>query len=382
MQQVAKKKTALIISYFGWYERRIAPIRELLLPEYQVTVLLSDYDHLNKTYRTQRNKECIYLHVSPYKKNLSVMRALSHLSFGFSVSREISRIKPDLIYLLMPPNNTAAFCLRYRKQSPDSLYYVDLIDLWPESLTVKKLKRFPLIRLWKKMRNDSVRAADHVFTECDLYRNILAPVIGNPERATTLYLFQEQSEEERELVLRQLAEDRQAEKRLKIAYLGSINHLIDIEGICGVVKALIGHGYEADIKIIGDGESREAFLESLRQTGAEVEYFGKIFDQKEKIRLLGPCDYGFNMMKSEVSVGLTIKSLDYLSMGIPLINNIPGDTWKLVEREKIGVNVGDSTEHAAKKLESLMNRRTVWEVFKRTFSRDGFQRKAAESLIR
>ncbi|MBQ9492483.1 MAG: hypothetical protein IJR54_01945 [Oscillibacter sp.] len=376
----AVKKEALIISYFGWYERRIAPIRELLLPKYHVTVLLSDYDHLKKAYRTERESACVYLHVPPYRKNISVRRILSHLFFGLSVSREIDRLQPDLIYLLMPPNNTAAFCLRYRKRHPECLYYVDLIDMWPESLLSRRFKNSPPARLWSKMRDESVGAADHVFTECDFYRDALASVIGDPERATTLHLFLNQTDEEYAIVLRQVEESQRAEKRLRLAYLGSINHIIDIEGICNVTTALIQRGYTVEVRIIGDGENRELLLERLRESGAEVRYFGKIFDQKEKIKLLGSCDYGFNMMKQEVSVGLTIKSLDYLSMGIPLINNIPGDTWNFVKRDGIGVNVDASAECVVEKLERPIDRNAVLKFFRRTFSRDGFQQKAAEHM--
>lgn len=48
-------------------------------------------------------------------------------------------------------------------------------------------------------------------------------------------------------------------------------------------------------------------------------------------------------MKQAVQVGLTIKSIDYLAYGVPLINNLKGDTRKLIEKYKIGINyTGDA----------------------------------------
>ena len=33
-----------------------------------------------------------------------------------------------------------------------------------------------------------------------------------------------------------------------------------------------------------------------------------------------------------------MKSIDYFCYGVPLINNIPGDTWQLVDEYGIGIN--------------------------------------------
>ena len=52
---------------------------------------------------------------------------------------------------------------------------------------------------------------------------------------------------------------------------------------------------------------------------------------------------GLNLMVDTVFVGLTIKSLEYMSHDLPLINNIKGDTWKNVEGEQIGFNIDDQT---------------------------------------
>ena len=44
-------------------------------------------------------------------------------------------------------------------------------------------------------------------------------------------------------------------------------------------------------------------------------------------------------MKNEVCVGLTMKSIDYLSFGLPIINNIPFDTWNIVNKYNCGINI-------------------------------------------
>lgn len=154
-----------------------------------------------------------------------------------------------------------------------------------------------------------------------------------------------------------------------------------------MINALYDKGYKVLVKIIGDGETRDEFIESLKISGAEVEYYGKIFDNGEKIKLLGSCDFALNIMKSTVAVGLTTKSIDYLAMSLPIINSIKGDTYKSVKEEKIGLNYDFGQSVGIEELvndialadveEMAVNTRHVYE---RYFTREAFQGKAIEIL--
>ena len=72
--------------------------------------------------------------------------------------------------------------------------------------------------------------------------------------------------------------------------------------------------------------------------------YGEIFEEEKKIQIMTKCDFGLNLMVKSVRVGLTIKSIDYLSCGLPLINNIQGDTWNLVNNGNIGINYENDSE--------------------------------------
>ena len=181
-------KKALLISCFNWYKSRLEPIRELLIShEYEVIVLIADFDHIEKRPVQRRYDECTYVPVPGYKSNLSVLRIKSHFSFGRSVKRYIRDIRPDLIYLQIPPNNVARYCSKYKKKNPGSKLILDIIDLWPESMPLVIIKGMPLANVWKGWRNDCIQVADHVFTECNLYQEKLKHVL-KPEQASTLYL--------------------------------------------------------------------------------------------------------------------------------------------------------------------------------------------------
>lgn len=47
----------------------------------------------------------------------------------------------------------------------------DFIDMWPESMPGEKLHRTLPFLYWKNLRDKSLRYADHIFSECNLYRD-------------------------------------------------------------------------------------------------------------------------------------------------------------------------------------------------------------------
>lgn len=379
MSEERDMKKAVLISGFGWYESRLKPIRELLESDgYETVSYLSDFDHRSKSYITDKNPECKYIHVLAYEKNLSISRLLSHFVFGEKLKKVLSYEKPDLIYCMLPPNSAAKHCLKYKKMIPKCKYYVDLIDLWPESMPIRRYKKNIIFKQWSKLRDDSLLVADHVFTECDLYQEKLNKYI-NAQNATTLHLFREIIDEEE--VLKCISEKmkRVDSDNISLCYLGSINHLIDIDKICLVIRKLISSGKSVEFRVIGRGESKDALIKSAKFAGAEVKYYGPIYEREEKLKILGMCDYGFNIMKDSVAVGLTVKSVDYFSMGIPIINNIKGDTWRFVECEAIGINYKNEIDEFNLD-NSAEKAKNAFQCFRNHFTRNAFKRVASDVI--
>lgn len=375
-------KKALFVSCFEeWYENRLEPIIEWFKSkDYEVVCALSDYNHIRKTYSEKEKNKCHYVHVSSYKSNISPQRIKSHLEFGRRINELITEVLPDIIYLILPPNNTARYCRRYKEKHPEAKLYLDIIDLWPESMPFGKLKRMPPVVIWKKWRNDALKIADHVFTECNLYQQKLSMDRG---KTSTLYLFKEQNKEE-ELLINEIIQDKKGRnieecKTVKFAYLGSMNNIIDINGICRVILQYIKGGYDCEFHAIGDGECRDVFEETVKSTGCLTYFYGCIFDELEKIKILALCDYAFNMMKAGISVGLTIKSIDYMSYGLPLINNIKGDTYQIIKQFAVGVNISDSNDDIIETISSVDSERVI-EYYKGYLTKEKFVENVKNAL--
>ncbi len=367
---------ALVISCFDWYKKRLEPIREKLITYgYEVAVLESDFDHIKKSPVSERYKECTYIHVPKYRSNLSIRRIWSHLVFARKVKKYINDYNPDLIHIQIPPNRTAQYCAEYKETHLETKLFLDIVDLWPESMPLGKLKDIPLLKKWTRWRNDCIKLADHIFTECSLYQNTLGL---DSDKTSTLYLFKEQTKEECALVKKIIAEKTgtsTSEKIIKFAYLGSMNNIIDIDGICQIISQFRENGYNCELHAIGTGENRDTFCQFVKETGCKTHFYGQIFDEIEKIKILAPCDFAFNMMKKGISVGLTLKSIDYLSYGLPMINNIDGDTRYLVEKEGVGINT-DKIKFPIKEFDHL----EIFKMYNMVFSKESFMNAIEEVL--
>ena len=372
----------------------------------KVTLIGTCFDHRKKQRRSDISEtdsiddtgiRHIYLDAGGYKKNISPARLWYHHRFskkaykllkvlvkdtqiltdsGFkgsaltgigptgsgstksAVIKKAGVIKPEsesLIYMLLPGNSLAKVGARLKKEHSCSLIF-DIIDLWPESLPVGGIEKTYPIKYWKNLRDDQLKAADHIVTECALYGDLLGL---NKENVSIMYWpkteevrLSDGSEICKEndcagVDKAQSAEDDGSKddkaymdaESIHIAYLGSINNIIDIPLISEILSK-VNKRKHVILEVIGNGEQAEAFTEALKNAGIEYHLHGAVFDEDKKQKILQGCEWGINIMKPGVKVGLTMKSVEYMANGLKLINNIPGDTWDIVEGEQIGVNVG------------------------------------------
>lgn len=354
------RKKAVLVSCFDWYEQRLIYVEDYLHQcGFEVLIVLSDFDHLYKVVNTKfSDKENVsYIHVPRYEKNLSVRRILSHYFFSKKVCDIIALIEPDLVYCLVPPNFLVKDVGKLKCKKGFRLVF-DIIDMWPESFPKGNTNLLPF-RIWKNIRNKYIDLADDVVLECNHYKNSFKKLV-HEKKLHVFYLLKPH--------LKNIEFEVFDDKKIYLAYLGSINNLIDIKNIIMLIEKL-KKIRPVVLKIIGDGESKEEFITEAGAAGAEVEHFGKIFEDEKKNKILGKCHFGLNIYKTNTNIGLTIKSIDYFQMGLPILNSIPGDTEKLVEKYGIGINLKDISEQ---KLNEYINdiennKRKVNKVFDRFF---------------
>lgn len=327
-----KPKTAYFISSTNHYNVRTGKfVNDYVKKGYDVIYVTSDFDHMTKKrYCFNEYKNSKQLHVISYKKNLSISRILSHLMFSYKTFYMLLACKPELVYVEVPNNSLVKSSAKYKKINNAEII-VDVFDMWPESMPVKTKNMIVNwgFDIWRNFRNKNLKFADQIWIECDYYRELLsAQKINLPME--TKYLKLKNAETSIEMKV--------SEEEIDLCYLGSINNIIDISLIEKIVSEF-AKNKRTRIHIIGDGERKDEFLEILKQNSIEIIDHGKVYEIDKLQEIFDQCWFGINVLREDLAIGITMKSISYFRGGLPIINTVQGDTSRFVEECNIGINV-------------------------------------------
>lgn len=327
-----KPKTAYFISSTNHYNVRTGKfVNDYVKKGYDVIYVTSDFDHMTKKrYCFNEYKNSKQLHVISYKKNLSISRILSHLMFSYKTFYMLLACKPELVYVEVPNNSLVKSSAKYKKIN-NAENIVDVFDMWPESMPVKTKNMIVNwgFDIWRNFRNKNLKFADQIWIECDYYRELLsAQKINLPME--TKYLKLKNAETSIEMKV--------SEEEIDLCYLGSINNIIDISLIEKIVSEF-AKNKRTRIHIIGDGERKDEFLDILKKNSIEIIDHGKVYEIDKLQEIFDQCWFGINVLREDLAIGITMKSISYFRGGLPIINTVQGDTSRFVEECNIGINV-------------------------------------------
>lgn len=327
-----KPKTAYFISSTNHYNVRTGKfVNDYVKKGYDVIYVTSDFDHMTKKrYCFNEYKNSKQLHVISYKKNLSISRILSHLMFSYKTFYMLLACKPELVYVEVPNNSLVKSSAKYKKINNAEII-VDVFDMWPESMPVKTKNMIVNwgFDIWRNFRNKNLKFADQIWIECDYYRELLsAQKINLPMENKYLKLKNAETSIEMKV----------SEEEIDLCYLGSINNIIDISLIEKIVSEF-AKNKRTRIHIIGDGERKDEFLDILKKNSIEIIDHGKVYEIDKLQEIFDQCWFGINVLREDLAIGITMKSISYFRGGLPIINTVQGDTSRFVEECNIGINV-------------------------------------------
>lgn len=351
-------KAVVLTCYESNEERMKLVIKSLELEGFEVVSYTSNFSHIRKEYRNNIPEGMIALNALSYKRNLSVSRLYSHNKFARDVFKRVRSDKPDLLYVIAPANSLVKEAYRYKNETGVKLI-IDIIDMWPESLPISsRLKSLLPFKLWKSYRSKYISCADRLITECNLYHEILRDEYKG--KIYTLYWARNQKAVRYELKL---------EDELSLLYIGSINNIINVDLM---VKLVENYGKKVTVHIIGDGENKTEMIDKLNRV-CEVIYHGPVYDADKKKEIFSRCHAGLNLYKNGLYIGLTVKSIDYFNFGLPVINNIIGDTSEFVNKYNVGINVDDNSILDFDRLKKMrMDNENIYELYEDNFESSVF----------
>ena len=330
-----KKADVVVLSGTNHYEERNKQvIEEFKKQNKKVLYLTSDFHHINKRQYVFDVEGCKQVHVMPYYKNISISRLLSHGEFSFKAYFYLKQHRPDIVYTEIPNNSLAMSTAWYKKRYGCQLIF-DIFDMWPEALPVKTGN--PVIKfalsIWGAFRNRNLKHADKIYTECDYYQEILAKE-GYIMPMETKYLSQEDGDLEIKTVWK--------DDQIHICYVGSINNIINAPLMIEFLDKL-NQKRKVYFHLIGQGESKERIKQELEKKQVKVIDYGSIYDKQELQTIFNQCSFAINFLVPDVAIGITMKSVTYLRGGMPILNTVGGDSYKMVQNYGIGYNVLDAS---------------------------------------
>lgn len=351
---------AIIVTCFESNEERVSFVLETCQKrQYDTKVITTDFSHINKQKRDSIPEGYVAVKTKPYSKNLSISRMRSHSTFAKDAFKIIESETPDLIWLMAPANSLIKQANIYKKKYPVTKIIIDIIDMWPESLPLRiNSSVFPL-NIWKNIRKNNINCADALVTECDYYQEILKNEYTK-EITTIHWARSNTTVKERN----NLPND-----KLSLCYIGSINNIIATTIVSNIIEKC---DMPVVLHVIGAGENRYHFVINNSRV-CEVIYHGEIRDEKQKSKIFAMCHAGLNIYKNNLYIGLTVKSIDYFEHGLPIINNIKGDTWKIIEENNIGINIDNNYElHGQNIIDMRKNNKNIYKVFDENFTKEAF----------
>ena len=356
-----------IITCFESNEERVEFVKDACQAQgYEVEIYTSDFSHIRKQKRVSFPEGYQIVKTKPYRKNLSLARILSHRKYAKDVFLLIEEKKPDLIWLMAPANFLIYEAKRFRQKYSDVRLIIDMIDMWPESLPVSINKNLLPFRIWKNIRSRNLDCCDHLVCECDFYQDTLKKEYDGA--ITTIHWARDSKAQRNGSAI--------PEDRLCLCYIGSINNIIDCDKIAGVVS---GFDMPVTVHVIGDGENRDHLLKLLADR-CEVIYHGTVRDEDKKSEIFSQCHAGINIYKEGLYIGLTVKCIDYFEHGLPIINNISGDTWDLVEKYGAGINLTDNSVDGKKLIGMRKNNQQIYKLYEDNFTKVIFSERCLDVI--
>ena len=363
-------ETIVLISPFASIDvessSRTLSIATVLINEYKVECISTDFDHAKKEYKQFLPDEvlgikCKYLHVPAYKTNVSIKRLFSHIVFAFRLKKLLRNMKnkPIGIYCAMPTSTASFVSGRYCKQNKIK-FVIDVIDLWPDSLLpiLKGVGRLLNVFLypWKFITKSSYKMADIILGESKKYVEVAA-CYNNTAVCCPIYLGVDVNSIKVQIEKSDLKIIKPKDE-LWICYGGSLGTSYDFDTLISNVAYLNGK-YKYKLLFIGDGTCRGKIEQLIKFYSVNALITGFV-EYKDYLKYLTNCDIAVNIFRKNTRVVHSYKFNDYVATNCFIMNSLVGETSDMVNEYKIGLNFDFGNNDLGKKLVHVFEE---WEKY-------------------
>lgn len=365
---------------------RFQYIANELSKNYKTYLFTSDFIHIKKEFcdKSVENKYSYNVHLIHeigYKKNISVKRAISHITFALNLKKKIKKMeKPDLIYCAYPIMTSAFFMGKYAEKN-NIPFVLDIQDTWPESISagintenyIIKMLMYP----FTLYANAIYRMANLIIGVSETYAERGRVKNSKAKEFIPVYIGAERNKFDN-VEFKSL---KQSDDEIWVTYIGTLSHSYDIMTAILAFDILKEHK-NIKLYILGNGPE----FSKLKDKAEELElldktiFFKGILSYEGMIDYLKNSDIALNAIRGKALQTITNKFGDYVSAGLPILNCCQSvEVLKLIESRKLGLNyIPENFESLKEKiLEILKDKEKLREYSKncKKFAEEKFDRK-------
>ena len=368
---------ALYLPGEGGYKREMYLFDLLKKEGYSVTLLTADFNHYAKATRdisdfynkNPNYKDILFIHVLPYKKNISLKRILSEKKWSNNVAKWIKNNieNYDVVYGEMPDSDTnikvRKICNKYDKK-----FIIDIRDLRPEAfhVLIKNNLLYNILTFPIKIKaNRAYACADEFVAVSKTYLERGLKANNRSKNPLVVYLggtydrFFNGVKQYRDSIEKK-------DNEFWVIYAGTLGSSYDLITLLEAAKILKNDcKYNIKFKILGQGPEREKLEKYAIKHGlSNVEFLGFVSYEK-MAAYLSKSDITINAVKRTASQSIINKVADYLIAGIPMLNSCTSiEQVDMIDEYKVGLNyLPEDFNDLAKKIIYLYQNSDIREEY-------------------
>jgi glycosyltransferase involved in cell wall biosynthesis len=295
---------------------------------YSVTFFTTDFEHQRKQWINDVPAGFTILKsYIPYKNNISIARLLNHFLLSLSLWRVLGNqnTKADVILVSYPTIWLSFVAIIYARLNNIKLI-VDVRDKWPDIFLVHPslyLVLWPLFLLKRYIFNNTNQL---ISISPDYYKWALSNKSIDNEYILPL-VQPNVIRVERKML---------SNSPIKLLFVGSLGTTYNLEMILTIHDTLIQKNIPFQIHICGDGPRKEWLIENIVNR-KHIVMCGWL--NKDELQLkFDEAHFGLMLYYSNAPQGWPNKLIEYMANGLPMINTLKGESWSLIDKEKLGIN--------------------------------------------
>jgi glycosyltransferase involved in cell wall biosynthesis len=299
---------------------------------FETLFFTTDFEHQRKLWIKNAPKDYILLKsFISYKKNVSISRLINHflISISLYISFKKQEVKPNYIIVSYPTIWLSLFSLIYGKINNIKVI-VDVRDKWPDIFVLNPLL---YILMWPLfiIKKIIFKYADKLIAISPGYYNWALPNIENCQESIIPLSLPEVLKQNRSISLN---------KPINFIFVGTLGTTYNLEMLLTIHDALLKENISFKIFVCGDGP-KKTWLENNVSKRHNIEIFGWLnkYELDEKLK---NAHFGLMLYSDSAPQGWPNKLIEYMANGLPIINNLVGESWELIEKQQVGININSN----------------------------------------